>query len=428
MFRTATTAEMSFGVAETNARVGLTAAGKVAFALLWLFVCSFPVEKTIEIPGLGNISKVLGTLALGAGFLAVVIDGRIRVMSRAHAVLAMFVMWSAVTLRWSLDPDSTTVKALTCAQLLGMAWLIWEFCASESQVTRLMQAYVFGTLYAAVNTLMRYQLARQTYYQRYAADGFDPNDFALTLALSIPMSYALGLRSKGLRAWLYWAQLGLVSLTILLSASRTGFLASCVAASIVPLTFAYTRRRQKLVILTGALAAVLTLMAVVPASSWQRLSTIGSEVQSGSLNDRGLIWRSGLTVYRDHWLAGVGSGAYPRSVEPLLGWPARWLIVAHNTFLSVLVETGIVGFLLFAGFLALLLQAVWRTEGVNRMVWIVTLAVWFIGVNTLTWEIRKPTWLIFALALASARFGAEKLLPRADRVPMPAMEMMGASI
>ena len=108
-------------------------------------------------------------------------------------------------------------------------------------MVQLMQAYVFGTFYAAASTLLRYQLAHQTYYQRYAVEGFDPTDFALTLALSIPISYGLALRTKGRMAALYWAQSGLVALAILLSASRTGFLASCVAAAIVPLTFAYSR-------------------------------------------------------------------------------------------------------------------------------------------------------------------------------------------
>jgi O-antigen ligase len=384
---------------------------------LWLFICSFPVEKTIEIPGLGNASKVLGILALGVGFLAVLIDGRIRVLTRAHAVLGLFVLWTVLTLRWSLDPSATATKAVTSLQLLGMAWLIWEFCSEERNVIHLMQAYVFGTLFAAANTLLRYQLAHQTYYQRYAADGFDPNDFALTLALSIPLSYGLALRAKGKKSWFYWAQMGLVCLSVLLSASRTGFLASCVAASIIPLTFAYTRRRQKLLIVTGLIAAALCLAAVVPASSWQRLSTIGSEVQSGSLNDRGMIWRAGLQVYRENWFEGVGSGAYPRSVEPVLGWPTGWLIVAHNTFLSVLVETGMVGFLLFLGFLAFLVRAIWRMQGVSRMVWAVTLMVWFVGVNTLTWEIRKPTWLIFALALTQERFVRARTLPRLRQNP-----------
>lgn len=394
--------------------MGLTASGRVAFALLWLFVCSFPVEKTIEIPGVGYLSKALGMLALGAGVLAVTIDGRMRSLTRTHGVLALFVLWTAVTLRWSLDAEATVSKAGTLLQLLGMGWLIWEFCVDERRVVSLMQAYIFGTFYAGANALLRYQLAHQTYYLRYAADGFDPNDFALTLALSIPMSYCLAIRAKGAKSWIYWAQLALTTFSILLSASRTGFLATCVAACIVPLTFAWTRRKQKILIVTGAIATVLCLAAVVPASSWQRLGTIGSEVRSGSLNDRGSIWSAGLQVFEQHWLAGVGSGAYPRSVEPVLGWPARWLIVAHNTFLSVLVETGIIGFAMFAVFLALLARAVLGMQGLSRILWAITLMVWFAGVNTLTWEVRKPTWLIFGLILAHARFSR--------RVPAAAVE------
>ncbi len=406
---------------------GLTAAGRLAFALLWLFVFSFPVEKTFEIPGVGYVSKLLGVLALGAGFLAVLVDGRIRPLTRSHAILALFVLWTALTLRWSLDPSATIAKAGTLLQLLGMGWLIWEFCADERHVVGLLQAYVFGTLCACANALVRYQFAHQTYYQRYAAEGFDPNDFALTLALSIPISYCLAIREKGTKAWIYRAQLGLTAVSILLSASRTGFLAACVAASIVPLTFAGTRRNQKLLIVIGAVTAALCLAAVVPASSWHRLATIGSEVQSGSLNDRGSIWRAGLHVFQQHWLAGIGSGAYPRGVEPALGWPSDWLIVAHNTFLSVLVETGIVGFVIFAGFLAVLVRTVYRMPALIRIVWTVTLLVWLAGVNTLTWETRKPTWLIFGLILTQARFNRrQNAVAAAPRHAIFASQLAGA--
>src|ERR1035437_6942251 len=86
--------------------MGLTAAGRVAFVCLWLFIFSFPVEKSFTIPGLGSVSKLLGALALGAGFLAALVDGRIRVPNWAHALLTAFVMWSALSMRWTLDPRS----------------------------------------------------------------------------------------------------------------------------------------------------------------------------------------------------------------------------------------------------------------------------------------------------------------------------------
>src|ERR1017187_5053431 len=251
----------------------LTAARRFAFAFLWLFVLSFPAEKAIAIPGLGTISRLLGLIALGAGLLAVSIDGRIRAFRPVHAIPALFVLWGALTMRWSVAPVATAAKAQTYLQLLGMAWLIWEFAATEDRIASLMRAYVFGTLYAAFDTISRWLLARQTYYQRYAAEGFDPNDLALTLALSLALSYYLSVRSRGAMAWVFRGQMVLALVTILLSASRTGFLTVCVAALGIPLSFPYLKRAQRKWIACGVLAAVAAAAAVIPANSWKRLAT-----------------------------------------------------------------------------------------------------------------------------------------------------------
>jgi O-antigen ligase len=86
-------------------------------------------------------------------------------------------------------------------------------------------------------------------------------------------------------------------------------------------------------------------------------------------------------------------------VEPFIGVPGvpGHEYVAHNSFFSVLVETGLIGFLLYAGFLLVVAAFVWALPAPERGLWATVLFVWVLGASTLTWEHRKPSWLLPAL-------------------------------
>ena len=79
-------------------------ATRIAFACLWIFVFSMPIEKAIEFPGFGSISKLAGLLAMAAGVLAVVLRERFRVPGPVQVLLAIFILWAAITVRWSVAP------------------------------------------------------------------------------------------------------------------------------------------------------------------------------------------------------------------------------------------------------------------------------------------------------------------------------------
>jgi len=370
--------------------------GRLAFAFLWLLVFAIPWEDAVTIPGFGTGTRLIGIPALALGVMAIVERGKVRRPGAGHVIMILFAMWAAVSYLWSVDPEETLVAASSYRQLLVMVWLIWELSYRAREQTRLMQAYILGTFVSGIDTIYLFLSHHEAAYQRYTGSGLNPNDLALIMALSIPTSYYLLVQSKGWIVWVYRLQLLLAGTAILLSAARGGFLAGVVAFSIVPLTYVRLSRRRRIAALLTTALVICGGLAFLPSSSWERLSTIPNELRQGTLTGRTVIWTAGWELFRTHPFLGVGAAGFRDSVSRALSEP----IVAHNTFLSVLVEQGVIGFTLFCALLGVLGLSVSAMPSLPRRFWIVILGVWVVGVSSLTWELRKPTWFFFGLLMA----------------------------
>jgi O-antigen ligase len=138
-----------------------------------------------------------------------------------------------------------------------------------------------------------------------------------------------------------------------------------------------------------------------------------SEFERGTLTGRTVIWTAGWEIFRAHPFLGIGANAFRIIVGRVLAEPIRLgdhdpTLPAHNTFLSVLVEQGVIGFTLFCALLGVLVVSLRAMPPFPRRLWIVSLGVWVVGVSSLTWEMRKPTWLFFGLIMAQCGSRAQK--------------------
>jgi O-antigen ligase len=373
---------------------------RAAWLLLCLFVFSIPGEKTLYLGTFGTVSRGLGIAAFAAGALSVAVSRSVRRLNLALLTAALLTVWVCLTWFWSIDQDATVARSLTFIQLLGMFWLIWQLCRGPARQEQLMQAYVWGSLVGAGSAFLRYAGNIQTYYRRYAAPGFEPNDFGIVMALSIPMAAWLALRAADWKRWLFYGAIVVQVAAVLLTASRTALIATFLAFGFLLLTLRGASRRHRVAVAVLTAFLLTSLVRLAPPASRKRLATIPTEVTRGTLNKRTQIWKSGLKAFRNHPVLGVGAGAYPAAVRPWLGDPTvpGAKNVAHNTFLSVLVECGIPGFALFALLLGCIVFFAWQMPSAERVLWGTMLLVWTAGVSTLTWEQYKPTWLLFALA------------------------------
>ena len=351
------------------------------------------------------------------GLLALLATSRIRKLHPAHYLLAALVLWMFASYLWSQSPPATITKAASSAQLLVMTWLIWEFAPTQMKQRSLIAAYIFGSCVSAASVFYAFATNSGSNLGlaegRYTASGFDENELGVTLALALAMSgYLLSMNHKYYIAWLLHIPVAL--LAICLTGSRGAFLATCVAALMMPFSFAALDTRKRWIAISVLILCLSVAIALIPKATWGRLGTIHSEVAEGTFTNRTRIWAAGVEVYREHPIVGVGSGAFGESVYSRLDIP----YVAHNSYLSILVELGTVGATLFAALLCALLYLIEKLPKVPRRAWLILLLTWCVAVSSLTWEHRKPTWLLFGLLIAqSGALGRERSSQTPARSP-----------
>lgn len=392
----------------SSAGIGITL-DRIAYVVLCALVFSLAWEGAS--PMLGGIPLVdwLALLTTGMVVLRTVVLKQCRKPSPLHYCMVALVGWSALSILWTSERNSTVTRAATYLQLLAMVWLIWELAMSERRIVGLLEAYVFGALVASIGTIYNF-LNGHTAAQlraahginvdenfRYSMGDFNENDLGLTLALSLPVVfYLLVSRRRPLVKIICWLQLVAGFTSILLTASRGSLLAALPALSMFPLTMSRLPRWQRYAAPIACAGLLVSGAYLVPQSSWRRISTIGSELSNGTLTHRTVLWAAGLETFRDNALLGVGAGAYAPSIQKLVDIP----FVAHNTFLTILVELGVPGALTLLALLASLIYCAVRMRYLERCLWITLLLTWAIGASALSWEYRKATWLLFALAAA----------------------------
>jgi O-antigen ligase len=394
----------------------------LAYAALWLFVFSVPWENSIVVPGIGVISRFAGMLAVGTTLAAVVVTGRVRRWHLVHVTALLFVIWAGGVLWVNSNEPTLPQKFWTYPQLFLVVWMIWELAPSRQRQLGLLVAYVLGAQVAAVQTIIAFRMHGGV-MRRFSTGSADPNAVAMTLALALPMAWYLGMiYRQPLLRWICRGYLPVGLLGLALTGSRGGLVAAVVGLLIVPLTMTSLSPGRlataiALLALSGALA-----VAYVPETIVQRFATTRSSVEDLSLGGRFEVWKAGMHAFAYRPLTGYGAGAFKRAASPWLSGEPR---VAHNSFVSILVEQGIIGFLLYSTIFVVVFLALLNLAPLERRYALVLFATAGVTMLPLTWEDSKPVWFVLGalLGLSQAlgtRTGGAVPRPRGTaRLPGP---------
>jgi len=368
----------------------------IAYAALWVFISTLPWEAVVSVGGFATISRATGALALGIALLAVATTGRFRRLHRFHIAALLFMLWAGLELLILFNRPELPNKFWKYVQLCFVLWMVWELAPSWRRQVGLLTAYLLGAYVAVFNTLLLYRREAGA-LRRFTAENTDPNDLAMTLALALPMAWYLGMtHRRPLIRWLCRAYVPLGILAIALTGSRGGLITTIVALMIVPLTMdrlTAGRLLTAVVLLAGAGGLAV---AYVPDKIVERFSTTRSEVEEGDLGNRARLWLAGYHAFERRPVTGYGTSSFVSAVRHELGLRSN---VAHNTYLSVLVEQGIVGLTLYLMMFVAVYRSVLRLPKLERRFALTLLVTLMVAILPLTWEDRKPVWFILAALL-----------------------------
>jgi O-antigen ligase len=374
---------------------------KLAYILSVVLIFTIPWEDAVSIVGVSSVTRYIGIVTSAVWLVSTLLRKKVRKPHIFHLFVLLFIIWNLTSLFWTLAVDESIQLVKTYVQLFIFMYIIWDLYLTLKAVNKALQVFVFGCFILIFTTVINYTLGREiSLYSggRYAGVG-NANELALILTLGLPIAWHLATSRDNQDRYtilqiLNFAFIPGALFAILLTGTRTAIFA------VIP-AFAYiigTTRRLKPILRYSSLVflvgAMFWLEPLIPRSIIERLGTTGASIITGDLGGRVNLWLQSLSLFYIHPLFGIGSGA--------LSSPLVIGAMAHNTFLSVLTEVGLIGFVLFTCILVIVVQQAINQKKAYAILWTTILTIWAIGVFTLTWEYRKVTWLFLTLVVVGA--------------------------
>jgi putative inorganic carbon (HCO3(-)) transporter len=373
-------------------------------AAYWLTLCvvfTLPWENAVNVPGVGAVSRMVGLFAGGAWLLSVIATRSIRRPAPPYVVACLLVGWNWLSVLWSINPEVSIGRSATFLQLLLMAYILWDTARTAPDVRRVLQAYVLGAWVAVISLIENYIVYGAAQYQnRFTIGTFQADDLGMVLALALPAAWYLattpytGAFARVLRVLNLLGGPAAV-IGIVFSATRAAMVAIIPAVIFIVASVARLPRRQRIMTIGGFVAGLLALLPLVPPGTIHRLTSTSTDRSQGDFDGRKELWAQAYRTFQEHPFTGVGTGAFREE--------SSWK-VAHDVWLRMAAELGLVGFTLFALLIVTGFGYAWRQYGAQRGFALATLASLLVGATFYNLEAKKAMWLfvLFPVLAASA--------------------------
>lgn len=268
---------------------------------------------------------------------------------RAALWWTLFFLWAVATTLWALDPQVAIHSLPSLFALLILYLVTVSLRVTEKELDWVILCSIAGA--SGAGLLVIYEFLQGRFYHAATMRGSliiggqetNPNSIAASLLL--PMAFAIGGligSRRRVKRWLLFCASIIIISGLLVTMSRGAVLG--VAAIMLVYIYRYRASWRKLLLIFASLLSPLLLMPTHFLVRWQEALATGG---AGRLD----IWRAGVVALKQHIFLGVGISNFPIVYNHVAGYAPRFEGFsrdAHNTYLAIATELGIVGLLLFA--------------------------------------------------------------------------------
>lgn len=376
---------------------------KLALICLLMLIFAVPTDGLWSIAGLALV-KVAGLLLFGMVALLLISGDGLRGSLWFFIAVTAYICWMLFSYLWTWMPiNYETSLAINSQQsikghlyLFMLVLLAFQVIRTEQDFNLALAAYLLGAMGLIYFLVRGYDPTSTTI--RHEIKGFDANETSLQLALGLPMAWYLLLITK---SWLL-RSLSLIYIPlalygIFITGSRTGFIAALLGfVGVIPWLWR-ARFVWKLLVLSFFIIAVIGITSLVPEKTLDRLFSSGTELSQGTLSSRSITWSRAWLEINEAPIFGNGLSSFRRVIN-------KYNIdyTAHNSYISIMVEQGIIGLLFYlAVILAVLLQG-WRVPAEQRLLIISLLLIAVAGQFTLTLNEKMFIWFAYLFVVLKA--------------------------
>jgi O-antigen ligase len=259
----------------------------------------------------------------------------------------------------------------------AVCFLVAQTLQRTTQVRRLGHALVvYGSCMAVFAVLESLSSGGKLYWIRTPRFGgwiYGPyvnhNHYAglMEMLVPIPLVFAFSRYAKGRKRWLAAAAAAFMASTIFLSGSRGGMAAFAVQAAIFFWLLFRERTRSGMALLLGGflLLALASITWIGGSEVSARIATLGPTKHADLAADVRLkIDADSFRMFSHRPILGWGLGTFPNVYPEFRSFYTNSFVnAAHNDYLQLLTETGVLGFAIMTWFLvAVLRPAIKKTQ------------------------------------------------------------------